>query len=166
MKQNSVLNAFGKMANSMIIPSAVFLLGMMLLIVFRIIFRFIGIPLRGSYEVIDVTAILVTTFTIIYAVSVGSTIAVDLIIARLNLKGKLALRIISDVVSIVFWGFLSYASVYYTLTIAYGAATLDLGIPYTPFKIVWAIGLIIYCLAIVKDIFDVINDKEGKWTQS
>jgi TRAP-type C4-dicarboxylate transport system permease small subunit len=148
-----------------VIPGAIFMACIVLIIVAKVISRKIGISfIPGSIEIIEMLVVLATTMSINYAVAEGEIIVVDIITCRLKHVGKLVCKIIGSVLGMVFWVVAAYASIWYIadqLTIGEFRTTV-LGIPYTPFRVIWLIGLIIYCLAIFVDMIKEIKSGATK----
>ena len=73
------MNLHERMAALSLGPAAVTIILVMLIIVVRIFFRIFSLSMRGSYEIIELIAILVFSCSVVYAAAKGSSVIIDVV---------------------------------------------------------------------------------------
>jgi TRAP-type C4-dicarboxylate transport system permease small subunit len=132
--------------------STIFLLLNMVIVVASIIYRLVGGALPGSYEMIEITIGATVSFALCYAALSKDHLVIDLLINRLHGRTRVVVNIFALVVTLVFLAWMAWAG---TGTVAERLNTEEtqtLGIPVMPFRIMWVLGLIVFCVVVIRDI--------------
>jgi TRAP-type C4-dicarboxylate transport system permease small subunit len=156
-KLMSVQDRIGAMS---LAPAAVTILLVMMIIVVRIFFRIFHLSMRGSYEVIELIAILVFSCSVVYAAAKGSKIVIDVVTAHFSPRWKITCEFIADVAGIAFWFLVAYATVWSSLAITWGEASMDLEIPVAPFQWFWALAVILNCIILIGDLVKTVTGEK------
>jgi TRAP-type C4-dicarboxylate transport system permease small subunit len=138
------------------------LLLMMTVVVVNIVTRPIGKPIVGTYEAAQLLIVVMVAFSLSYAGIKDAHVNMDLIIMRVSKRVKLALSVITSILSLAIWILISW----YTLGFAneqalIGERTSIMAWPVFPFRYILALGGIILCLVQIQDIIRAVKGLRG-----
>lgn len=139
------------------------LLAAMLVFVSNIIFRAFGKPIPGTYEMIGVCMVPVIAFAIGYTALVGGHVAIDIVIKRLQKRSQTICAFITTLLSIAFWALVAWKSTEFGLrqwTI--GETTLQLLLPMSLFRMIWAFGLWVLVFALCVELARVAKGQKNR----
>ncbi len=132
--------------------SMVFLLLNMLIVVASIIYRLWGGALAGSYEMIEITIGATVSFALCYAALSKEHLVIDILINRFHGRTRAIVDCFSLLVTLVFLAWMAWAGGDTVMQRLNTEETETLGIPVMPFRLMWVLGLIVFCLVVIKDI--------------
>ncbi len=130
----------------------IFMLGTMLIIVANIISRIFGNPILGTLEVTSLCLVPAIAITLGYAAFTQTHVVVDIVTSHLKKRGIISttLALITAFCSIVFWALVAWRSTEYAIgQWSIRETTEVLKLPVPPFRLIWGIGLWIWCLCFV-----------------
>lgn len=134
--------------------------GMVALTFVDVFMRYIILsPLKGTKDIIEVMLVLVVAFTISHVYNTKKHITVDLVIGRLNEKGKRLMGFITTLIMLVFIIIVLKQEISQTITFfqrnkTNGVVTI---MPSWPFQAALTLGFILMMLMIVRDILQHIS---------
>jgi TRAP-type C4-dicarboxylate transport system permease small subunit len=160
------MNRFERYANKLIITGVViggsFLTGMLLLIVANVIYRFTGSVIAGTYESVELMAVVVVIFALVYSATEKSDVVIDILVHRLSQRARLILSTITLFLTLGTWAIITWASMGVLVENWLNEKTSMLSIPYLPFRFVWVFGLSLLCLVILIILIKTIYRSRGK----
>lgn len=131
---------------------AAFLVGMMVLIVANIIYRLFGHVIAGSYELSELMIVVAVAFALGYAAVHKSHIVVKIVISRFSQRWQSIIEVLMSLISLATWAVIAWAS-FNVLSQRWLTEVTDLlDIPYLPFRIIFVLGLVIFCLVYITDL--------------
>lgn len=131
---------------------------MILLTLCDVILRNFGHPITGSMEIIQYAGSIVFSFSIPYATWIGAQVAVDLITQKLKPKNLKMINIVTRVVGILLFLFVSYNFFKYGLDVKRtGELTASFKIPYYPFCFAISLSFLFQSLTIGCDLIKTIQ---------
>jgi TRAP-type C4-dicarboxylate transport system permease small subunit len=139
------------------IAGGIFLTMGMLLLVGNILGRFVHFILPGSYELFEMTMTIPIAFALVYAALHSTHVTVDLIVSRFPPKLGAATEIFANLMSLAIWTLIAYAAIQLANENRWREVSEILGIPYLPFRIVWILCLILFCVVYVQDLYRAIR---------
>jgi len=147
----AVLDTITTLLNRVLIALAgVFLVAMIGLTCANIVCRFLWVPLRGTFELMGFFGAVITAFALAGAWVNGSHIAVDVLIHRYPKKLQSAAAVISNGLSMVFFGVAAWQITRWATTIRQtGEVTETLRIIYYPFIYAVAVGCAVLALVLL-----------------
>ena len=129
---------------------AVFLAAVMFIICANVVFRIFGRVIPGTYDLVEIMIVVVAGFALSDTEIHHRQTSVDMVTVHLPKKIRLWLENACNLIGLVFWGIVAWASVGITIDkAAKGEATDLLKISVIPFRVVWVVGLILICLVII-----------------
>lgn len=145
-------NIIGRIVRWGTIAGSIFLLVVVLIIVVNVIIRFFGHMIPGHYELVSLITVISVAFSLSYTAIHKGHIAMNILVSRLSERNRIILGAFTTIVSIAVWGAIAWASI----TVIQGKMLKEVSnmllIPYLPFRCVWVLGLILYCLVMVTDL--------------
>ena len=132
-----------------------FLLAVMLVFVGNVIFRGLGKPILGTYEMISFCMVPVISFAIGYTALTGGHVVVDVVFALLHRRVRKVLGAITTSLSIAFWTLTAWKSTEFAMRQwARGETTEQLALPIPLFRMIWAFGLyflvLVLCIQLIQ----------------
>jgi len=145
---NTIWNFCSAIAGGIERIGSTVLTAMMLLTVSDIILRrFFNSPLPYSFELIEVTLVVVAYCYIVYTTSVARHISVDTLTSRFPSLLRKRLRTIGDFITILLFGLIGWQSIIQGIHLrTMGQTTAILDIPKYPFQFIIAIGGLLACV--------------------
>lgn len=139
------------------------LTAMMLLTVTDIILRrFFNSPLPYSFELVEVTLVVVAYCYIVYTTSKARHISIDTLTTRFPTHVRRVLVYIGDIITIILLGFIGWQSIIQGIHLAdMGQTTAILKIPKFPFEFVIAAGgLLAGLFLLIKTLHSIFGSRE------
>lgn len=134
----------------------------MLIVVVSVVSRFFDIAVAGSMELMQLIMAIVIAAALAYAGLRKGHVVVKIIVSRLPVKGGSAFGIAMAFLSLVIWGLMCWAAVKFVLEIGLEEVSETLEIPYMPFRILFILGLLLFSLTYILEIFEEIQKARGK----
>jgi len=136
-----------------------------IILVINVVGRFIfNKPLLGTVEIIEMGMVIVGFIAIPFASYKRSHVRVDFLVSYFPQKARLILSVIGFFLSFGITGIITYQSIILAIKYVHtlGQATPLLNIPYAPFRIFMAFGLLITCVKFLIDTLDIsqLKDKD------
>ena len=142
---------------------AVFLIGVMLLIVANIVYRILGGVIAGTYELIGLLIVVTAAFAIVYAALERGHVAVNIIVSRLPQRPRAILESFTLVIGLGLWALIAWGSVrLISESVLVREKTVLLGVPFLPFRCFWELGLLLFCLVLLIDLVKVLSRMVNK----
>lgn len=145
--------------------AGVFLLGAMLLVVTSVIVRFFNIAIVGSYELMQLMIGVTIAFALVYAALRKGHVAVKIIASRFSTRTGAIVGIAVSFLSLAIWGLMSGATAQLVYEMGLREVSETLEVPYLPFRVVFILGLLLFSLSYISDIFEELKKVRGKWTR-
>jgi len=130
------------------------LFGMMLLTTCDVIGRYIfNLPITGAYEITEAMMVTLVFFFIGYTQASKAHVAVDLVVRLLPRKIEIIINILTQVTSLLMMLLVAWMSlVRWVELMGIREHTPILGIPISPFLLILALGCLVLCIELGKDI--------------
>lgn len=144
------------------VAAGVFLLGAMLLIVTGVIVRFFNIAIVGSFELMQLMMAVTIAFALVYAALQKGHVVVKIIVSRFPTRLGAIVGIAVSFLSLAIWGLMSWAAAQMVYEKGLREVSETLEVPYLPFRIVFILGLLLFSLTYVSDIFEGFKKVLGK----
>jgi TRAP-type C4-dicarboxylate transport system permease small subunit len=155
-------NLISRIAGVCAATGGVSLIVVMLLIVVSIVIRFFGRVLQGSYELVSLLIVVSIAFALGYTALRQGHIVVRIVVSRASERTQAIIGAFTTLISIAVWGAITWASVAIIHEKALTEASEQLQIPYLPFRCVWVLGLLLFCLVLLSDLFKAVSPKVSK----
>jgi TRAP-type C4-dicarboxylate transport system permease small subunit len=134
------------------------LLAVMLLIMANIIYRFFGGVIAGTYELIGPMVVITAAFALAYTALHHGHIAINIITSRLPGHVQAIVQSFTGTIGFGLWILIAWGSVKLMAEKASaGEATYLLHVPFLPFRLFWELGLILFCLVLLLDLFKALS---------
>jgi TRAP-type C4-dicarboxylate transport system permease small subunit len=142
---------------------AVTLLAVMLLIVSNIVYRFFGGVIAGTYELIGPLVVVTAVFALVYTALTQSHIVIKILTSRFPRRIQAIVQSIIGLIGLGLWALIAWGSIGLMIQkAANGEATYLLHVPILPFRIMWELGLILFCLVLLVDLIKSLSGVTGK----
>lgn len=129
---------------------AVFLIAIMFFICANVVSRIFGAVIPGTYELVEIMVVIVAGFALSDTEIHHRQTNVDMVTIHLPKKIKLWIENACNLISLVYWAIIAWASIGITLDKAFKGEETDLlKISVIPFRVIWVIGLILICFVII-----------------
>lgn len=142
----------------LLIVGCMAILAMMIVVSFNIFGRWMSRPIVGALEIAGLCGAVAAAVAIPYCAKEKRNVAVDVAATRLpqRLRGWIdtftfTLSLIG--VGLVMW--VTFKEAFHAAS--FGDETLVAAVPTAPFKFIWAIGLLLLCLVLIRDIVGAIR---------
>ena len=139
-----------------------FLAAIMVLIGASIIVRFFGHVILGSFELIEVMIIVTVAFAVAYTAMKQSHVAVTIFVSRLPQRIRAIIASLTWFLSLGILGLILWASADIMLDKWIGEGTDILQVPILPFRFVWVFGLLLFCLALLIEMYRALKQAVSK----
>lgn len=134
-----------------------FLIIGMLLLMSNIFGRFINFVIPGSYETFELLMVIPVGFGLAYAGLHQGHVVVNLIVSRLPPRLRAAAEVLAALLSLAIWVLIAWGGAHLAFESGLHEISDVLGIPYLPFRIVWVIALILFCLSYFLDLHQAVR---------
>jgi TRAP-type C4-dicarboxylate transport system permease small subunit len=142
---------------------SVFLIGIALLVVANIVYRFFGGVIAGTYELVALMIVVTVAFALGYAALKQGHIVVRIVLSRFSPRIQAILTVFTSVIGLGFWALIAWKSAEIMSERALaGEYTEMLGVPYLPFRCAWLFGLLFFCLVLLIDLFKALSQAVRK----
>ena len=141
------------------------LFGAMLLVVASVTSRFFNVAITGTMELMELMIGVTVAIALAYTALRKGHVAVKLIVSRFPIKTGAIVGIAISFLSLAIWGFMVYAAADLTAEKGLREISETLELPYLPFRAVFMLGLALFSLTFISDIFEEFKKARGKWTQ-
>jgi len=141
---------------------AVFLVGMMVLIVASVIYRRAGHIIPGTYELSELMIVVAVAFALGYAALKKSHIVVKFVVARFPQRTQAILEAVMSFISLATWAAIAWAGFLLLSKRWLREESVMLSVPYLPFRFVFLFGLILFCLVYLIDLFRALSQAVRK----
>lgn len=132
--------------------SAAAIVVMMLLTAADIILRFFRMAIPGTYEIVGLLSTLVISFSLGYTSIEKGHIAVDFLVQKLNLKYRLMINALNNLLGTIFFSIVSWRSIIYATSLKEAReVSMTLQIPPYPFVYGIALGSALLCCILIID---------------
>jgi TRAP-type C4-dicarboxylate transport system permease small subunit len=133
-----------------VVIGAGFLIGIVLLIVANIIYRFFGGVIAGTYELIELLVAVVAASAFVYVTLERGHVVINVIANRFPQRMRAIAESITLATGLGLWALVAWANVGLIREKALsGEETLLLNIPVFPFRLFWELSLILICLVLL-----------------
>jgi len=148
-----LLNFFRRLSTDGVAIGAAFLVGMMVLVVANIIYRLFGHVIPGSYELSELMIVVAVASALGYAAVHKSHIVVKIVVSQFSQRWQAIIEVLMSLISLATWAVIAWAS-FNVLSQRWLTEVTDLlDIPYLPFRMIFVLGLVLFCLVYVTDLF-------------
>ena len=124
---------------------------------------FAGRPIKGSYELTSFMMAIVIAFALAFCALRKGHISVDVFIYRLPTRLRAVLSFVTQLITLGFLGLVTWQCIKY-IFILHQANTLStvLPIPHYPFVIGVSVGMAVFVLVVLRDLFDSLRQILGQ----
>lgn len=129
------------------------LVGIMLLTVANVVYRFFGGVIAGSFELTELIIIPIAGFSLVYAAMWQTHVVVRVLVSRFSKRTQAITAIFASLLGIGIWGLMAWSTVGFFLGKRLSDQTELLGIPFLPFRYAWVFGLILFALVLLIDFY-------------
>jgi TRAP-type C4-dicarboxylate transport system permease small subunit len=129
------------------------LVGLMLLTVANIIYRFFGGVIIGSFELIELTIVPIAGFSLVYAGMWHTHVTVKILVVRFPERIQGLMKSFAALLGIGIWGLMAWNTAEFFLGKRFFDETELLGVLLWPFRYAWVLGLFIFTLVILIDFY-------------
>ncbi len=119
----------------------------MLLQVGNILGRFAHFVIPGSFETFEMIMVIPIGFGLVYAALERGHVVVDLVVSRFSRKIRAAAHVVAAFLSLATWAAITYAGTKLAIENGLEEVTDILEYPVLPFRVIFIICLILFCLA-------------------
>ena len=147
------------------VAAGIFLVGAMLLVVTGVIVRFFNIAIVGSYELMQLMIAVTIAFALVYTALRKGHVVVKIITSRFPTRIGAIVGIVVSFLSLAIWGLMSWATAQFVYEKGLREVSETLEVPYLPFRVVFILGLLLFSLSYISDIFEELKKVRGKWTR-
>ncbi|MDD5722368.1 MAG: TRAP transporter small permease [Syntrophales bacterium] len=134
--------------------SAIAVLFMMLITCADVVLRFFRHPVPGTYEIVGLMGTVGVSFALAHTTANKGHIMVEFLTRRMPEKVQFIIAAAGELLSAVLFGIIARQSVLYALDLKRtGEVSLTVGIPIYPFVFGIAIGCLLVCLVLLKDLY-------------
>ena len=153
------MEEFSKIINRLIwvlsIVAIVAIMILMMITTVNVTMRFFGGVLTGAYELIQLFTVVVAGFAMVYATKNEKHICIDIISSRLSTRTSNILNTFNSIVFLLVVVLLSAGALSSTVSKLFSAeSTLMLHIPWLPFRILWVVALLVFCLVLAVKVIE------------
>jgi TRAP-type C4-dicarboxylate transport system permease small subunit len=143
----------GYLVKFLLIIGSLALLAMMVVVAFNIFGRWVNRPIMGAIEIAGLCGGIVASIAIPYGAREKRNVVVDVIVSRLPPRVKGFFDTFTFLVALGIVGFVVYVAFKEARYAAsFGEETLVASVPTSPVKFIWAIGLTLLFLVLIRDI--------------
>jgi TRAP-type C4-dicarboxylate transport system permease small subunit len=160
---NRFSNIVDRLVRAFTFFGAFCLVGLMCLIVANVIVRPFGQVIMGTYELSELIIVITVSFALVFTALKKGHIAVDAITSRLPNRAQQILRCFSSFFFLSIIVLIAYTNFNFTRKVLLGGEETDLlKVPFLPFRLLWVLGLIFFCLVLFINLYKTLSQKEGK----
>jgi TRAP-type C4-dicarboxylate transport system permease small subunit len=143
----------GRLVKFLLVLGSLAVLAMMIIVSFNIFGRWLFSPILGALEIAGLCGAVVAAVGIPYAAREKRNVVVDVIASRMPPRVRGFFDAVSFTIGLAIAGFLVYVAfseVRYAAS--FGEETMVSETPTTPFKCIWAIGLLLLFLVLAREV--------------
>jgi TRAP-type C4-dicarboxylate transport system permease small subunit len=137
--------------------ASIFLLAMAVLIVSNIIYRFFGGAILATYELVELFAGIAAALALGYTTLVKRHVIITILLSRFSQRTQTILGIFTGIIGLGFWIIVTMGSIDVLSKKGIFEVTLNNGIPLFPFRTLWVIALLFFCLILFTDLINWIH---------
>jgi TRAP-type C4-dicarboxylate transport system permease small subunit len=132
---------------------AVFLLGVMVIIVSNVIYRVFGGIIAGTYDLVEILIVPAVGFALVTVELAKRHTMVEIVVNYFPRKTRVWVELVMTLISLSFWSIVCWASYWITVEkMKMGERTETLGVSVIPFRWVWIFALSWLLVVIVLNI--------------
>ena len=154
---NALAALLDRITKGGIFLGGVFLIVGMLLLMSNIFGRFAHFVIPGSYELFELIMVIPVAFALVHAALQKTHVVVHLIVSRFPPRLGAAAEILASLLSFTIWALIAWGGARLAYENGLKETTDILGVPYLPFRIVWLIALILFCLSYLLDMHQAVR---------
>jgi TRAP-type C4-dicarboxylate transport system permease small subunit len=147
------------------VAAGVFLWSAMFLVVASVISRQFNVAITGSHELMELMISVTIAFALVYAALQKRHVVVKIIVSRFSVRTAAIVSIVVSFLSLAIWGLIAGATAQLVYEQGMRAISETLEVPYLPFKIVLILGVLLFSLTYISDIFEELKKVRGKWNR-
>jgi len=133
------------------------LVAIMVLVVANIVTRFFGSVIPGTYSLASLIAVLTVSFAIVYTGLKRGHIVIELLVSRFSQRVRVILESFGLVLGIGIWALIAWAGLQHAGEMwLLGERAEPLRISAAPFRYVWGIAMVLFCLVLLINLFKVL----------
>lgn len=123
----------------------------MLLLVSNIFGRFTHFVIPGSYELFELVMAVPIAFALVHAALQKAHVIVRLLVSRFPPKLGALMEVFASFLSLVVWALIVWGGARLAFESGLKEASETISVPYLPFRILWLLGLVLFCLSYLLD---------------
>lgn len=136
------------------------ILSLMLLTVFTVIFRAVGIAFPGTYVIAELLLIPAVSFSLAYAGYAGAHTRVELLIERFSPRIRTLVEAVVTALGTVFWGLVAWAGFQEALRrTAQNETTPIINFPVAPLRWLFVAALCLFCAILVVQVIRALSGR-------
>lgn len=139
-----------------------FLIVALMILISNILGRFMHFVFSGSYEVFELIMVVPVSFALVYAAWHNAHVNVTLIVSQFPPRLRAATEIIVSILHLAVWVLIAWAVTHLAFENGLNEVTDLLNLPYLPSRIVFSIGLCLFCLICLWELYQAIRRFLGK----
>jgi TRAP-type C4-dicarboxylate transport system permease small subunit len=148
---------------SLYVIAGVVLAFMIVLTFCDVILRNLGHPITGSMELIQYGGSIVFGFSIPYGTLLGAEVIVDIITEKLSPEKKRAINIVTRVIGILLFLFVSYNCFMYGIDVHHsGERTASFKVPYYPFAFALSLSFLLQSFTVFHDLVKTVKGADNE----
>jgi TRAP-type C4-dicarboxylate transport system permease small subunit len=124
---------------------AAFLVGMMVLITASVISRRAGHVIQGTYELSELMIVVTAAFALVYAALNKTHIVIKVVVERFPQRAQAILEAVMSFISLATWAMIAWTGFLILSQRWLKEASVDLSVPFLPFRLIFFIGLVLLC---------------------
>jgi TRAP-type C4-dicarboxylate transport system permease small subunit len=128
-----------------------FLVAMMLVIVAVVFSRLLHIGIAGATEMVEVFVIVTVAFALPYTALRKGHVVIEILLNRFKPRTQAILQAFCSFLTLSIWGLITWSAAVIMLEKGLSEVSFLIKVPYLPFRIVWILGLILFCMAFLVD---------------
>jgi TRAP-type C4-dicarboxylate transport system permease small subunit len=138
------------------------LAGMMVLITATVIYRRAGHVILGTYELSELLIVVTASFALVYAALNKRHIVVKVLVERFPRRTQAILEAVMSFISLATWGLLAWAAFLILSKRWLDEESVDLSVPFLPFRIIFFLGLVLLCSVYLIDMVRALRQARSK----
>jgi TRAP-type C4-dicarboxylate transport system permease small subunit len=151
---NYIFNIIRRSVTVGAVVGAIFLIGIMVLTVAEVCVRPFGEHVVGSYELVEIFVVVTAGFALGYAALRQTHIVVRFLVSRFSPRVQAIIESFTSAIGLVLWVLIAWTAVGVMREKALlGEWTILLRIPYIPFRSIWILSLILFCLVLFMKLY-------------
>ena len=132
------------------------LIFIMLLTIASVLCRLFDRAIMGSYEITELIIIVTVGTALIYTAITEANVTVKMLIERFSPQNQNRIKIVVNLISIIFWGWMAYGVLNMTIANGWTELTEVFMVPLFPFRMVWGVSLTLLSLVLLKQLVEAV----------